>query len=378
MGSTDSEEEHGPPMLVDSSKLNKVESLVEESVKVPVTVVTGYLGSGKSTLLNYIAGQKEKKIAVILNEFGDSADIEKSLSIKDGTSVYEEWVELDNGCLCCTVKDSGVVAIENLMKHRGKFDYILLETAGVADPGPIANMFWLDEALKSNIYLDGVVTVVDGSNIVRSLQDETLDRHDSLDNSTTEHAYSGPTSTAHVQVAHADVLVVNKFDKVKTPEKLRYVEEQLRGINSIAPILPATYGEIELSQVLDLKAYDDKHIDVRSFSTGWHDHRITTISINLGCTTDEQDKRLESWLQELLWEGNLVAENGNVDVEIHRVKGKLIGLDGSVKIIQGVRETYEIIDIEQKESGDGKLVLIGKGLKEELVKQSLNLHIMSS
>uniref|UniRef100_A0A8C2SS13 COBW domain-containing protein 1-like n=1 Tax=Coturnix japonica TaxID=93934 RepID=A0A8C2SS13_COTJA len=124
--------------------------------KIPVTIITGYLGAGKTTLLNYIlTEQHSKRIAVILNEFGEGSALEKSLAISQGGELYEEWLELRNGCLCCSVKDNGVKAIENLMQKRGKFDYILLETTGLADPGAVASMFWVDSELGSEIYLDG-------------------------------------------------------------------------------------------------------------------------------------------------------------------------------------------------------------------------------
>ncbi|XP_009985936.1 PREDICTED: COBW domain-containing protein 2-like, partial [Tauraco erythrolophus] len=118
--------------------------------------------AGKTTLLNYIlTEQHSKRIAVILNEFGEGSALEKSLAISQGGELYEEWLELRNGCLCCSVKDNGVKAIENLMQRRGKFDYILLETTGLADPGAVASMFWVDSELGSDIYLDGIVSVVD-------------------------------------------------------------------------------------------------------------------------------------------------------------------------------------------------------------------------
>ena len=106
--------------------------LVEaDSKRVPVTIITGYLGSGKTTLLNYVLQeQHNKKIAVILNEFGEGAVDEKSLNVGNDGELYEEWLELRNGCLCCSVKDNGVKAIETLMEKKGKFDYILLETTG--------------------------------------------------------------------------------------------------------------------------------------------------------------------------------------------------------------------------------------------------------
>ncbi|KAI5750686.1 hypothetical protein M8J77_000359 [Diaphorina citri] len=148
---------------MDSDSDSEVPDLVPAELQpVPVTIITGYLGAGKTTLLNYIlTEQHDKKIAVILNEFGEGSAMEKSVSVGDNGNLYEEWLELKNGCLCCSVKDNGVKAIENLMLKRGKFDYILLETTGLADPGPIAKVFWLDKELGSDIYLDGIVTVVD-------------------------------------------------------------------------------------------------------------------------------------------------------------------------------------------------------------------------
>ena len=166
----DKEEEEEPPLLIPTL-------LPITSAKIPLTIITGYLGSGKTTLLNYILTSKShgKRIAVIMNEFGVSGDIEKSLLVKDDkdnngndgdgdNGLVEEWLELQNGCLCCSVKDMGVNAIEGLMRKKGKFDYILLETTGLADPAPIISMFWMDDGLGSEIYLDGVITLVDALN----------------------------------------------------------------------------------------------------------------------------------------------------------------------------------------------------------------------
>ncbi|KNE61207.1 hypothetical protein, variant [Allomyces macrogynus ATCC 38327] len=121
--------------------------------------------------MHYILTENHgKRIAVILNEFGDTQDLEQSLSVGEDGKQVEEWMELRNGCMCCSVKDLGVRAIEGLMQKRGKFEYILLETTGLADPEPIIGMFWMDEDLGADVYLDGVVTLVDTRNVARQLK----------------------------------------------------------------------------------------------------------------------------------------------------------------------------------------------------------------
>ncbi|XP_075583046.1 zinc-regulated GTPase metalloprotein activator 1A-like isoform X13 [Pelecanus crispus] len=166
------EDEDCPDLVpIDAGGAEEAES--GPSRKIPVTIITGYLGAGKTTLLNYIlTEQHNKRIAVILNEFGEGSALEKSLAISQGGELYEEWLELRNGCLCCSVKDNGVKAIENLMQRRGKFDYILLETTGLADPGAVASMFWVDSELGSDIYLDGIVSVVDAKHGLQHLTEE--------------------------------------------------------------------------------------------------------------------------------------------------------------------------------------------------------------
>ncbi|UZO13867.1 uncharacterized protein OCT59_005349 [Rhizophagus irregularis] len=213
--------------------------------KVPITIVTGFLGSGKTTLLNYILTEQHgKKIAVILNEFGESSGIEKSLSISQDGDLFEEWLELKNGCLCCSVKDNGVKAIENLMQKKGKFDYILLETTGLADPGPIASMFWLDDDLGGDIYLDGIVTLVDAKYIQQYLLEEKEDE---------------PINEAVRQIAIADRIIINKMDLV-TPSTLNTVQAQIRLINSAADILRTEKSRVPLNFILDIHAYDFKQV----------------------------------------------------------------------------------------------------------------------
>ncbi|KAL0296857.1 UNVERIFIED_CONTAM: COBW domain-containing protein 1 [Sesamum radiatum] len=132
-----------------------------EAPPVGVTVITGYLGAGKSTLVNYILnGQHRKRIAVILNEFGEEIGVERAMINEgEGGALVEEWVELANGCICCTVKHSLVQALEQLVQRKERFDHILLETTGLANPAPLASVLWLDEQLESDVRLDSIITV---------------------------------------------------------------------------------------------------------------------------------------------------------------------------------------------------------------------------
>lgn len=164
----------------------------------------------------------------------------------------EEWLEVGNGCICCSVKDTGVNAIESLMAKKGKFDYILLETTGLADPGNLAPLFWVDEGLASTIYLDGIVTLVDAKNILKSLDDPAGKIVDHDDN-------HGPLmTTAHVQISHADVIVINKTDLV-SEQDLQAVQDRIKSINGLAKIhftKESAVPQLE-GYLLDLHAYDN-------------------------------------------------------------------------------------------------------------------------
>ncbi|KAG1659311.1 COBW domain-containing protein 1 [Nymphon striatum] len=194
---------------------------VGSSCRIPVTIITGHLGSGKTTLLNYILNEQHgKRIAVILNEFGSGSALEQSISVGEDGDLYEEWLELRNGCLCCSVRDNGVKAIENLMEKKGKFDYIILETTGLADPGPIASIFWLDKELGSELFLDGIITVIDSKNCMKQLN---------ITNETTDKVNEGVR-----QIALADFILFNKTDLVSISE-LDSLKAAVREINASCP-----------------------------------------------------------------------------------------------------------------------------------------------
>ncbi|KAF5860406.1 hypothetical protein ETB97_001625 [Aspergillus alliaceus] len=379
----DIDDDEAPPALVDVSQLPNVETQdaanaiatnAPSESRVPITLVTG-----KTTLLNYILTEKHgKKIAVIMNEFGDSTDIEKPLTVNQDGQEVTEWMEVGNGCICCSVKDSGVMAIESLMERRGTFDYILLETTGLADPGNIAPVFWVDDNLGSSIYLDGIVTLVDAKNIMHLLDEptpeETVPNHEKEQDH--GHTHSGPVlSMAHMQISHADVIILNKADLV-TSEELKRVQERVQAINSVAKIHVTDHSQTPQIEgvVLDLHAYD--HLASLDFGEKGHSHidpAISTIAITTPPISSEKIPRVDAWLRSVLWDADLPPVQSGIqsqphpsDFDIHRLKGVLITEDGSSRIIQAVRDVFEIRDAEPTSSDEGpkqcKIVLIGRGI----------------
>jgi len=301
------------PDLVDPTQPD-----INADKKVPVTIITGQLGSGKTTLLTYILKvQHGKRIAVILNEFGGGSAEEQSLAVGQNGETYSEWLELRNGCLCCSVKDNGVKAIEMLMEKKGKFDYILLETTGLADPGPVASIFWLDEELGSDIYLDGIVTLVDAKHCIMQLNEERPE---------------GAINEALQQIATADAIVINKLDLVNNQE-LEKVESTVKSINSACKILKSEQSVVNLDDILDLQAYGSCPDQPMKFipPAGSLPH----LSSNIGTVTLHQAgrtslKAIERFLQALLWDKVYPT------TRIFRLKGVIQQEDGTRLMIQGV------------------------------------------
>lgn len=383
-----------PDFAVEPQHLATVGTTVAPPVahtrKIPLTIVTGYLGSGKSTLLEMVGKVSNKRLAIILNEFGDTAAIEKSVTIQDkGTDAVQQWLDLGNGCLCCTVKDNGVLAIENLIENsKEKIDYILLETTGVADPAPIAKMFWLDDALLLSVYIDGVVTVVDARNILTCLDD--VGGHWHRQNSHVILALDADASpaeiqreaellregitTAHLQIALADCILLNKIDTVLGAKEQAALESRIRKINGSSPIYATQFGDIALDKILDLHAFDASAAKVAllvavATSAAYHDDRILTVSLSFPFFSDAGGfEKVESFLQCVLWEN--VADGQ--PVEVHRVKG-ILAYGDDVRVIQGVRDTYDVIEnaVLPASIACNKIVFIGKALKHAALEKQL-------
>ncbi len=200
------------------------------SEPIPVTVLTGYLGAGKTTLLNRILTEDHgKRYAVIVNEFGEIG-IDNDLVV----GADEEVFEMNNGCVCCTVRGDLIRVVSGLMKRKGRFDAIVVETTGLADPGPVAQTFFVDDDVKAKTRLDSVTTVVDARHVLDRLAD---------------------SREAVEQIAFADQIVLNKIDLV-SPEALAGVEAALRRINPLAPIHPVMRSEVALDAILDRGGFD--------------------------------------------------------------------------------------------------------------------------
>lgn len=287
------------------------------------------------------------------------------------------------------------------MERRGFFDYIILETTGLADPGNLAPLFWVDEGLGSTIYLDGIVTLVDARNILTSLNEPAMD-----DNHPSTH--QGPfLTTAHLQISHADVIVINKIDLI-SPETLEVVIDRVQAINGLAKIHITQQGQVPHLEgfLLDLHAYDD--VGDLALATKGHSHldpvlilhlfdnqnsltsckTISTISITVPLLNNDQLPKLDAWLRSILWDAKLprTERDGASPMdpkaglfEIHRLKARFPLIDGVVKIVQGVREIFDIKDAPEdnrKGTGElvlvdyGKLVLIGRHISDVAFKES--------
>jgi G3E family GTPase len=314
--------------------------------KVPVTVLTGFLGSGKTTLLNYLLTEQHgQRIAVIENEFGEIG-IDDALVI----DAEEEIFEMNNGCICCTVRGDLIRILGNLMSRRDRFDRIVIETTGLADPAPVAQTFFVDEEVSSQLSLDAIVTLVDARHILLHL-DEVKDE--------------GVENEALEQIAFADRIVLNKTDLV-SPEELAVVERRIRAINSMAEVIPAQYARIDLDQVLGVGAFDLSRVlelDPAFLEEGEHQHDLTVTSVGLEIPGEVDPEKINDWL------GWLLSEKG---LDIFRMKG-IVAVAGEDRrfVFQGVHMLFvgePDREWSPEEDRVSRMVFIGRNLdRDELL-----------
>lgn len=311
--------------------------------QIPVTVLTGYLGAGKTTLLNRILSEPHgKKFAVIINEFG-AVGVDNDLVV----GVDEEVFEMNNGCICCTVRGDLIRIISGLLR-RGldKFDGIIVETTGLADPAPVAQTFFMDEDVRKATRLDAVITVVDAKHITERLKD---------------------SPEAEDQIAFADVIIVNKTDLVSDTE-LEAVEKRIHGINPYATLHRAQNSNVSLDVVLDRGAFDLNRILAiePQFLEGAHSHSHDNAVQSFSFTADRAVimGRFEEWI------GQTLAEQGQ---NILRSKGVLNIRNSPRRFV--FQAVHMIADSapgnpwREDEKKISKIVFIGRNLDRDALKQ---------
>ena len=345
---------------------------MSDASKIPVTVLTGYLGAGKTTLLNRILSEDHgKKYAVIVNEFGE-VGIDNDLIV----GADEEVFEMNNGCVCCTVRGDLIRVVSGLMKRKGRFDAIIVETTGLADPGPVAQTFFVDEDVQKNARLDAVVTVADAKWLSDRLKD---------------------APEAKNQIAFADVIVLNKTDLVTKPE-LAEVEARIRAIHPYARLHRTERCQIAISDVLERGAFDldrileiepeflnagDDHDHHHDHDHGhdhhhhhdhglkhYHDEEMQSLSLRSDKPLDPS--KFMPWLQ------NLVQIEGG---KILRSKGILAFQDDDDRyVFQGVHMMLEG-DHQRKWKPDevrqSRVVFIGRELPEDAIREGFERCIVS-
>lgn len=333
-----------------------------QSSRIPVTIVTGFLGSGKTTLLNRLLGHGNgKRIAIIENEFGE-VSIDDALLVESNQTVFR----MSDGCLCCTINGDLIKTLEDLLERRAEFDYLIIETTGIANPVPVVQTFMVNEDIAEAFVLDAVVTTVDAKHVLQHVE----------------------SKECQAQIALADILIINKLDLVDTAQA-EQVEQQLRTINGVARVFKTERSALALSDILGQGLFNGEHSlldflsahadepghehhdcdhdhdhcqhehqhDHQHLHSHHHDEDVQSVGIELNGRLDRD--RFNLWFSEVIQ---------SLGDRIYRCKG-ILRVDGDQRkmIVQTVHRVSEVV-IGADDSSDEpvcKIVFIGRSLDRE-------------
>lgn len=368
------------------NNLQNESSTTEERAPVGITVITGFLGSGKSTLIRRILTEDHgMRLVVVENEFGANTTVEEAIVTQGiGPAALEQFIELPNGCICCAAQDDLTDSLSRLLRTRGAdIDHILVEASGLADPGPIAASFWVDDELETGLRLDAVVAIADAVNVEGYLSDE---------------GGEGEKATiTRKQLVVADLVVLNKMDLVtddnnaSNSEAAHHIEQVIRQNGSASRLIPTTMCNLPLSELINIRAYDQKTSELElvaatvpeKFQHHVHPEKLDVGSVSFRIENAVFDPSLlDRVFGLLLWEMGDDCSDQQAVPEIWRMKS-LVVIQGErfKRIYQSVHSLFDhsesSIEVCTDERSASQFIFIGKALTEDKLKSYIESAIVT-